>query len=267
MRCHDCGVERDGLHKHHIVPKSLGGSNDPSNLVTLCANCHEDRHGGPCGGILKGRLSNSPEAQAKRTQTMRALWADPAYRARQLVAQVALHTPEVNARRGAGVRKWWADPDNHAKGTAVKRAIARDPARRAKISAYQKARVHGPASPETKARQSAAARARPPASPETNAKIGASLKQVWTDPEQRALRTEAMRERWTDPNYRERVLAARGQGGSHCRRGHPFDETNTRIDGRGRRACRTCHTEATRASWRRRHPGAAVRGPYRKAQP
>jgi 5-methylcytosine-specific restriction endonuclease McrA len=25
---------------HHIVPRRQGGSNDPANLVTLCAACH-----------------------------------------------------------------------------------------------------------------------------------------------------------------------------------------------------------------------------------
>ncbi len=33
------------LHQHHLVPKSRGGSNANSNLITLCASCHDKIHG------------------------------------------------------------------------------------------------------------------------------------------------------------------------------------------------------------------------------
>lgn len=42
--CVACGI-REQLHHHHLVPKSRGGSNTNSNLITLCANCHEKIHG------------------------------------------------------------------------------------------------------------------------------------------------------------------------------------------------------------------------------
>lgn len=35
-----------GNHVHHILPRSLGGSNDLSNLVLLCMECHEWVHAG-----------------------------------------------------------------------------------------------------------------------------------------------------------------------------------------------------------------------------
>ena len=31
-------------HAHHVVYRSAGGSDQPSNLVTLCAACHEQEH-------------------------------------------------------------------------------------------------------------------------------------------------------------------------------------------------------------------------------
>ncbi|MGZ3333981.1 MAG: RNA-guided endonuclease IscB [Isosphaeraceae bacterium] len=34
------------LHVHHKVFRSQGGSDEPSNLVTLCATCHDDLHAG-----------------------------------------------------------------------------------------------------------------------------------------------------------------------------------------------------------------------------
>lgn len=49
-RCQNCG-ENDGkfnntnLEVHHIVPRSLGGTNSKSNLATLCSECHAAAHG------------------------------------------------------------------------------------------------------------------------------------------------------------------------------------------------------------------------------
>lgn len=36
-KCINCG--EPGTHKHHVVPRSLGG-NDTTNCVWLCDNCH-----------------------------------------------------------------------------------------------------------------------------------------------------------------------------------------------------------------------------------
>jgi hypothetical protein len=36
----------DKLHVHHIVFRSKGGTNAPSNLITLCEKCHENLHAG-----------------------------------------------------------------------------------------------------------------------------------------------------------------------------------------------------------------------------
>lgn len=56
----DCKAHRHDAptaqERHHIQPLSRGGTNDPANLVTLCANAHSDvhyfldlieKHGGP----------------------------------------------------------------------------------------------------------------------------------------------------------------------------------------------------------------------------
>lgn len=42
-RCGNCG-SKEGLHVHHIVPLSLGGTNEMGNLRTLCKNCHARLH-------------------------------------------------------------------------------------------------------------------------------------------------------------------------------------------------------------------------------
>ena len=47
FRCHYCGTEatQTELHVDHVVPQSLGGTNDPSNLVTACAECNSGKAG------------------------------------------------------------------------------------------------------------------------------------------------------------------------------------------------------------------------------
>ena len=41
-RCYECG--QDGCTQvDHIVPVSLGGTNDPENLAAICKPCHIDK--------------------------------------------------------------------------------------------------------------------------------------------------------------------------------------------------------------------------------
>ncbi len=40
IMCWRCGCERT-TQKCHIIPKSLGGSDKPENIVALCAMCHD----------------------------------------------------------------------------------------------------------------------------------------------------------------------------------------------------------------------------------
>jgi hypothetical protein len=42
--CVACG-SIDELHDHHLVPRSVGGSDDETNLITLCNSCHGKVHG------------------------------------------------------------------------------------------------------------------------------------------------------------------------------------------------------------------------------
>ena len=47
--CQSCGAQGGSngdteLHAHHKTPLSQGGSNDLSNLITLCKSCHNNQH-------------------------------------------------------------------------------------------------------------------------------------------------------------------------------------------------------------------------------
>lgn len=46
--CKKCGDTKSRLNVHHIINVAQGGRNNPSNLVTLCFNCHskQPRHKG-----------------------------------------------------------------------------------------------------------------------------------------------------------------------------------------------------------------------------
>lgn len=43
--CVACGsTDTASLEHHHFVPKSLGGSDDDTNIITLCSPCHGRMH-------------------------------------------------------------------------------------------------------------------------------------------------------------------------------------------------------------------------------
>lgn len=42
-RCAICG-STDGLETHHIIPRSKGGTDRKTNLITLCERHHNKRH-------------------------------------------------------------------------------------------------------------------------------------------------------------------------------------------------------------------------------
>lgn len=41
--CVACG-QSDNLNQHHLVPRSLGGTDATDNLLTLCGSCHAKAH-------------------------------------------------------------------------------------------------------------------------------------------------------------------------------------------------------------------------------
>jgi hypothetical protein len=42
--CQDCGDDEPWLHVHHKIPRSEGGTDHIDNLVSLCPDCHAERH-------------------------------------------------------------------------------------------------------------------------------------------------------------------------------------------------------------------------------
>jgi 5-methylcytosine-specific restriction endonuclease McrA len=71
-RCRRCGspaTRFDALHVHHVVPRSEGGTDALSNLVTLCALCHPQVErfvsSFQPGGLVKGEGGAVDQAERR----------------------------------------------------------------------------------------------------------------------------------------------------------------------------------------------------------
>lgn len=57
MECKLCNKKTEYLELHHIIPKSRGGTDDKSNLIELCSECHGLAHDvsftNERGGLIK----------------------------------------------------------------------------------------------------------------------------------------------------------------------------------------------------------------------
>jgi len=59
-QCQKCKTKKCKLHTHHIVFRTNGGTDTPSNLITLCEECHEKLHRGEFE--IKGVRSKTKDA-------------------------------------------------------------------------------------------------------------------------------------------------------------------------------------------------------------
>jgi len=76
--CQHCkGKSKDRkLEVHHIVFRRNGGSDEASNLNTLCKNCHDSLHNGSItlkGGKSKGHLKHATQMNSIRVQLLKRL--------------------------------------------------------------------------------------------------------------------------------------------------------------------------------------------------
>lgn len=85
-RCALCDDVR-GLQIHHAMPRSVGGSNDEMNLITLCWRCHAEAH----GTYLPERHRHAPKTPEQLAEFRRSLKEDYA---QQIVEYLADHYAE-----------------------------------------------------------------------------------------------------------------------------------------------------------------------------
>ena len=73
MKCQICKKETDYLEKHHIVPKSRGGTDDAGNLIKICIDCHSKAHDVSFSRKNSGLIKEGIE-RYKKNQKQGALW-------------------------------------------------------------------------------------------------------------------------------------------------------------------------------------------------
>lgn len=66
--CVACGVS-DGLENHHLLPKSEGGSDEDTNLITLCYQCHGKVH-----GIVRRDIGSLVKLGIERSKAKGVVW-------------------------------------------------------------------------------------------------------------------------------------------------------------------------------------------------
>ena len=77
MKCQCCNVDVEYLHKHHILPKSLGGTDLPTNIVECCESCHGNIHGRNM--LNHSRLTRAGLAAAKARGVQLGAYRDGVY--------------------------------------------------------------------------------------------------------------------------------------------------------------------------------------------
>ena len=70
FRCVECGkpCDPDEVDIHHLLPRSAGGSDEPSNLIVLCDGCHAAHHPKLSAGLARRAI--------ERWAVRLALWLD-----------------------------------------------------------------------------------------------------------------------------------------------------------------------------------------------
>lgn len=106
--CVKCGTYRKALHRDHIVPKSIGGSNSDDNIQWLCANCHEDKSLAEASMIQHHPIVSAKRTSASNTPEVRAAKIMGGRKAGKSLASLAAleksrHDPSAHAKRQAGI--------------------------------------------------------------------------------------------------------------------------------------------------------------------
>jgi hypothetical protein len=101
VACGDPG-HLNRLEHHHLVPRSRGGTDDETNLVTLCRACHGKAHGAVWGNDVRLLISEGQaRARAEGITLWQALQAESAPEARGARATGRRHD---DGGRGAELR-------------------------------------------------------------------------------------------------------------------------------------------------------------------
>lgn len=203
------------VERHHIQPRSLGGTDDPINIVSLTARehfvchwlltkmvndvdknkmqfalaCMTRKHKG-----MNGRIYTSLEYSTARraaasaaAELTRNLWKDPHARGKRVESLKKATSTEEYKHRTSKIHKELAK--------TTPQEIIDERTRKAKITNL---------TPEGFAKRSQA-NSIAQQNPQVKAKKSQRMKEMWKDPEYRARRVNMCKERWKDPEYRDKM--------------------------------------------------------------
>ena len=111
-RCVACGFDLQcALAAHHRLPRDLGGRDTPSNLVTLCANCHKAVHWLAVEGRQHGQEADRARRLYPPTAFAKLIDLAEAIRARRDRTKSAGHSwVEEKDAEGLGSRSGMGNP-------------------------------------------------------------------------------------------------------------------------------------------------------------
>ena len=92
-KCANCGSTEDLVY-HHIVPISLGGTDNMENMVCLCGTCHDLIHYG-----IRGEISHSYAARVgiKKAQAQGVHFGRKPADYERIMRLIAEHSTQFNA--------------------------------------------------------------------------------------------------------------------------------------------------------------------------
>jgi len=109
-QCAACGAA-ENLQAHHLIPRSLGGSDEETNLITLCAACHAKAHNLKSSGWSNELTRKALQAKKSRGERVghipfgKRLAADGIHLEDDQTEQAVIETARVMRQEGMSLRK------------------------------------------------------------------------------------------------------------------------------------------------------------------
>lgn len=189
--------------RHHIIPRSLGGTDHRDNLVDLTAREHFICHL-LLTRMTQGQARNSMLYAVKNMRHLKHQGHQRDFHVNSyLYESIRRQHSEMVSRRSREL--YSPGGPKHAEITARNRARAKDPAISAKIS---QALTGVAKSAEHRSKISQAAQNRPPISDERRAKMSEISRQRWQDPEFHARMCETHKGRPKTAEHRAKIGAS-----------------------------------------------------------
>ena len=143
-------IKEPGYEFHHILPRSLGGSNRKDNLVKLSHNEHLKAHE-YLAKMYRGESKTKMEIalgamKSDRTIQRKAslkLWKKDSYRQRQVEVHKA-YAQNNREEYSREMKRRWQDPEFRAKVLAARKKIYDDPEWKKRTSVKRKLKWQDP---------------------------------------------------------------------------------------------------------------------------